>query len=92
MTLWPISDVTTVEVMLNFYDRPHASSPITRSRFWMCRRGLALVKLRKEKGLVYAVDGAGPFMMSSQGISQRPRLVRHGDKNQKILFLISEYF
>ena len=67
MTLWPISDETTVELMLDFYghalksgDAPGALSETQRD--W-------LVKLRNEKGLLYSVSRAGAFIMSSQGRS-----------------------
>ena len=65
MTLWPISDKTTVEIMLDFYEAadkthnaPQALAEIQRD--W-------LVKLREELGLRAAVKLAGPFIMSSQG-------------------------
>jgi tetratricopeptide (TPR) repeat protein len=65
MTLWPISDETTVQIMLDFYDAalktgnaPQALADTERD--W-------LVKLRKERGLLSAVQLAGPFIMSSQG-------------------------
>lgn len=65
MTLWPISDQTTVQIMLDFYDAaekthnaPQALAEIQRD--W-------LVKLRKERGLLDAVRLAGAFIMSSQG-------------------------
>jgi CHAT domain-containing protein/Tfp pilus assembly protein PilF len=65
MTLWPISDQTTVQIMLDFYDAafkggnaPQALADTQRN--W-------LVKLRKERGLLQAVQLAGPFIMSSQG-------------------------
>ncbi|HYR21740.1 MAG TPA: CHAT domain-containing tetratricopeptide repeat protein [Chthoniobacterales bacterium] len=65
MTLWPISDQTTVQIMLDFYDAalkngnaPQALADVQRD--W-------LVKLRKERGLLEAVRLAGPFIMSSQG-------------------------
>jgi hypothetical protein len=65
MTLWPISDETTVQIMLDFYDdasktgnAPQALADTQRA--W-------LVKLRKERGLLPAVRFAGPFIMSSQG-------------------------
>jgi len=65
MTLWPISDQTTVDLMLNFYDaalrtRNAPQALADTQRDW-------LVKLRKEKGLLTAVRLAGPFIMSSQG-------------------------
>ena len=65
MTLWPISDQTTVQIMLDFYDAalrtknaPQALADAQRD--W-------LVKLRKERGLLPAVQSAGAFIMSSQG-------------------------
>jgi CHAT domain-containing protein len=65
MTLWPISDQTTVKIMLDFYDAALKSSNAPQAladtqRDW-------LVKLRKERGLLEAVRLAGPFIMSSQG-------------------------
>jgi len=65
MTLWPISDQTTVQIMLDFYDAaektknaPQALADVQRD--W-------LVKLRKERGLLSAVQLAGAFIMSAQG-------------------------
>ena len=65
MTLWPISDETTVQIMLDFYNRAFASGNAPQSLMDVQREWL--VKLRKEKGLLYAVNRAGPFIMSSQG-------------------------
>jgi tetratricopeptide (TPR) repeat protein len=65
MTLWPISDETTVQIMFDFYDAaektknaPQALADVQRD--W-------LVKLRKERDLLDAFRLAGPFIMSSQG-------------------------
>jgi CHAT domain-containing protein len=65
MTLWPINDQMTVEIMLGFYNAaektrnaPQALADVQRD--W-------LVKLRKERDLLDAVRLAGPFIMSSQG-------------------------
>ena len=65
MTLWPISDDTTVQIMFDFYDAVFRKSAPPQAladtqRDW-------LVKLRKEKGLLAAMRLAGPFIMSSQG-------------------------
>lgn len=65
MTLWPISDETTVQIMLDFYDAAlkggNAAQALSDTqRDW-------LVKLRNERGLLWAVRLAGPFIMSSQG-------------------------
>ena len=65
MTLWPISDETTVQIMLDFYNRAFASGNAPQSLLDVQREWL--IKLRKEKGLLYAVNRAGPFIMSSQG-------------------------
>ncbi len=65
MTLWPISDETTVQIMLDFYDAAFKTGNAPQAladtqRDW-------LVKLRKERGLLQAVQLAGPFIISSQG-------------------------
>ena len=65
MTLWPISDEVTVQIMVDFYNAaekdknaPQALADVQRD--W-------LVKLRKERDLLDAFRLAGPFIMSSQG-------------------------
>jgi CHAT domain-containing protein len=65
MTLWPISDETTVQIMLDFYARAFSSGNAPQSLADVQLEWL--VKLRKEKGLFYAVNRGGPFIMSSQG-------------------------
>jgi CHAT domain-containing protein len=65
MTLWPISDETTVQIMRDFYNRALARGNAAQSLLEVQRDWL--VKLYKEKGLLYAVNRAGPFIMSSQG-------------------------
>jgi CHAT domain-containing protein len=65
MTLWPISDETTVDIMAEFYDAAHKSGNAPQAldevqRDW-------LVKLRKTNGLLKAVNLAGPFILNSQG-------------------------
>ena len=69
MTLWSISDDTTVEIMSDFYDRALASGNAPQALLDVQRQWL--VRLRQEKreegGLFYAVNRAGPFIMSSQG-------------------------
>ena len=65
MTLWPVSDKWTVEIMKDFYDRvlqtgdaPQALADVQRD--W-------LVRLKKEKGALLAARIAGPFIMTFQG-------------------------
>ena len=65
MTLWPISDEVTVQIMNDFYDAAHESENAPEALAKVQREWL--VKLRKEKGLASAVNLAGPFIMSSQG-------------------------
>jgi len=65
MTLWPIGDKTTVEIMLDFYGAADSTGNASQAladvqRDW-------LVKLRKERGLLAAVRLAGAFIMNSQG-------------------------
>src|SRR5260370_41561003 len=65
MTLWPISDEVTVQIMSDFYDAAHDSGNAPEALAEVQRRWL--LKLRTEKGLAQAVNLAGPFIMSSQG-------------------------
>jgi CHAT domain-containing protein len=65
MTLWPISDEFTVQIMSDFYDAAHQSQNAPEALAKVQRDWL--VKLRKEQGLAKAVNLAGPFIMSSQG-------------------------
>jgi CHAT domain-containing protein len=65
MTLWPISDKTTVQIMLDFYDKAEKTKNASQALAEVQRDWL--VKLRKERGLLDAVRLAGPFIMSSQG-------------------------
>ena len=65
MSLWPISDEFTVQIMSDFYEAAHESGNAAEALAKVQRAWL--VKLRKEKGLVSAVNLAGPFIMSSQG-------------------------
>jgi CHAT domain-containing protein len=65
MTLWPISDEVTVQIMSEFYDAAHNSGNAPEALAEVQRNWL--IKLRAEKGLAQAVNLAGPFIMSSQG-------------------------
>jgi tetratricopeptide (TPR) repeat protein len=65
MTLWPISDEKTVQIMTDFYDAAHESGNAPEALAKIQRDWL--VKIRKEQGLTQAVRLAGPFVMSSQG-------------------------
>jgi CHAT domain-containing protein len=65
MTLWPISDQVTVQIMSDFYDAAHDIGNAPEALAEVQRRWL--LKLRTEKGLAQAVNLAGPFIMSSQG-------------------------
>ena len=65
MTLWPISDEVTVQIMSDFYEAAHHSGNASEALAEVQRKWL--LQLRTEKGLAQAVNLAGPFIMSSQG-------------------------
>jgi CHAT domain-containing protein/tetratricopeptide (TPR) repeat protein len=65
MTLWPINDNTTVDIMLDFYQRALATDDPPRALAEVQRDWL--VKLRKESNLLRAAEFAGPFIMTTQG-------------------------
>ncbi len=65
MTLWPISDEVTVQIMSDFYEAAHQTGNAPEALAKVQRNWL--LKLRAEKGLAQAVNLAGPFIMSSQG-------------------------
>jgi CHAT domain-containing protein/Tfp pilus assembly protein PilF len=65
MTLWPISDETTVDIMAQFYEAAHKTGNAPKSLAEVQRDWL--VKLRNAKGLLEAVNLAGPFILNSQG-------------------------
>jgi CHAT domain-containing protein len=80
MTLWPISDEVTVQIMRDFYEVAHKTGNAPESLAKIQRDWL--VQLREAKGpkfdkvkdamngrggIVKAVNLAGPFIMSSQG-------------------------
>jgi hypothetical protein len=54
MTLWPINDKTTVDIMLDFYQRALATADPPRALAEVQRDWL--VKLRKERGLLRAAE------------------------------------
>jgi CHAT domain-containing protein len=58
MTLWPINDEVTVQIMSDFYDATHKSGNAPEASAEVQRNWL--VKLRAGKGLAQAVDLAGP--------------------------------
>ena len=72
MTLWPISDEVTVQIMSDFYEAAHETGNAPEALAEVQRKWL--VKLRTEKGLAQAVNLAGPFIMSSQGNPRGNRL------------------
>ena len=65
MTLWPISDEVTVQIMTDFYEAAHNTGNAPEALAEVQRNWL--LKLRTEKGIAQAVNLAGPFIMSSQG-------------------------
>jgi len=65
MTLWPISDETTVDIILDFYSRANATNNVPQSLADVQRNWL--VTLLGKYGLLGAVRLAGAFIVSSQG-------------------------
>jgi tetratricopeptide (TPR) repeat protein len=65
LTLWPISDEITVQIMSDFYKSAHDTENAAEALAEVQRKWL--LKLRAEKGLAQAVNLAGPFIISSQG-------------------------
>jgi len=65
MTLWPISDAATVQIMTDFYDAAQKTANPSQALSEVQRDWL--VKIRSEDGLARAVRLAGPFILSSQG-------------------------
>ena len=70
LTLWPVSDKETAELMADFYaETKSQAAPLALAavqRDW-------LVRLRKERSLAEAVRLAGPFVLSFQGRIERER-------------------
>ena len=80
MTLWPISDKVTVQIMSDFYEAAHHSGNAPEvlaevQREWLVQlrdgKGPKFDKVKDaikgRGGLAQAVNLAGPFIMSSQG-------------------------
>jgi TPR repeat protein len=61
MTLWPVADETTAEIMADFYKESFATGDAAGSLAKVQRDWL--VKLRQERGLLAAIRDAGPFAM-----------------------------
>ena len=82
MTLWPVSDQTTPEIMTDFYREALKTGNAPGSLAKVQREWL--VKLRKEKGLLEAVRDAGPFVMATIG-KPLPPLPREPAKQESLL-------
>ena len=82
MTLWPVSDQTTSEIMADFYREALKTGNAPGSLAKVQREWL--VKLRKEKGLLEAVRDAGPFVMATIGKPLTP-LPREPAKQESLL-------
>ena len=80
MTLWPISDEVTVQMMSDFYDAAHQTGNAPQALAEVQREWLVQLRdgegpkfdavkdaIKGRGGLAKAVNLAGPFIMSSQG-------------------------
>lgn len=65
MTLWPVFDVPSGELMVNFYSRLHQDNNPPEALAEVQRD--SLIKLRAKYGLLSAVTMAGAFIVNSQG-------------------------
>lgn len=65
MTLWPVADKETSELMQDFYHRALSSNDAPRALAQTQAEWIK--KLRKERGLDSAVKLAGPFVLTFQG-------------------------
>lgn len=65
MTLWPISDKWSVDIMKAFYEKAMVSGDAPQAMADVQAEWLA--RLRKEKGVLIAARIAGPFVLSTRG-------------------------
>src|SRR5262249_55657389 len=65
LTLWPVADEATAELMREFYESALRSGNAPQALVAVQRDWL--IRLRAERGLTQAVTIAGPFILSSQG-------------------------
>ena len=65
MTLWPISDKWSVDIMKAFYEKAMASGDAAQAMADVQAEWLG--RLRKEKGVLIAARIAGPFVLSTRG-------------------------
>ncbi|MBI4662653.1 MAG: tetratricopeptide repeat protein [Verrucomicrobia bacterium] len=65
MTLWPVGDVASAEMLSAFYERFHQTGQAPQALAEAQRD--ELVRLRKERSLEAAVRQAGAFVLSSNG-------------------------
>ena len=82
MTLWPVRDESTSEIMADFYREALKTGNAPGSLAKVQREWL--VKLRKEKSLLEAVRDAGPFVMATIG-KPLPPLPREPAKQESLL-------
>ena len=65
MTLWPISERWTVDIMKAFYEKAMATGDAPQAMAEVQAKWLG--RLRKEKGILLAARLAGPFVLSTRG-------------------------
>jgi CHAT domain-containing protein len=65
MTLWPISDKWSVDIMKAFYEKAMVTGDAPQAMADVQAEWLA--RLRKEKGALLAARIAGPFVLSTRG-------------------------
>ena len=80
MTLWPVADETTANIMTDFYKEAFATGDAPGSLAKVQRDWL--VKLRQERGLLAAVREAGPFAMVTMTNPNAQREFVEGQLNE----------
>lgn len=65
MTLWPISDKWSVDIMKAFYEKAMVSGDAPQAMADVQAEWLG--RLRREKGALLAARIAGPFVLSTRG-------------------------
>ena len=70
MSLWPVGDQITAEIMADFYRKAFESGDLATA-FTETQRNW-LERLRSEKGVAVAVREAGPFVFAAMATSDVP--------------------
>jgi CHAT domain-containing protein len=65
MTLWPVDDITTADLMVDFYSQLFIDGKVRQSLASTQREWL--LKLRQTNGILDSIRKAGPFVLATTG-------------------------